>query len=87
MRFTDVTIVSVTGNDYKIHFLKLCKDEVINWILNNARLSKKYGSLTEINILINFLSMYKRLLIAILIIKEKEKIAGTSKKLLSSWKS
>ena len=44
--------------------------------MNNALLSKKYGSLTKINILINFLSMYKRLLIAILIIKEKEKIAG-----------
>ena len=38
--FNDVAIVTVKGNDYKIHFLYMSKDEAIN-LLRNADLTEK----------------------------------------------
>ena len=40
MSFKDVAIVSVKGNDYRIHFLYMSKDESIN-VLTNADLTEK----------------------------------------------
>ena len=44
MNFTDVAIVSIKGNDYRIHFLHVSKDAAID-ITNNFSLSEKKGSL------------------------------------------
>ena len=44
MNFNDVTIVSVKGNDYRIHFWYVSKNYAIN-IMNNSNLNKKTGSL------------------------------------------
>ena len=38
--FNDFAIVSVKGNDYRIHFCYMSKDEAIN-ILNDANLKEK----------------------------------------------
>ena len=43
MNFNDVAIVSIKGNDYRIHFLYISKDDAIN-IMKNSNL-KKSGSL------------------------------------------
>ena len=48
MNFNDVAIVSVKGNDYRIHFWYMSKDDAIN-IIHNSSLNEKIGSL------INFL--------------------------------
>ena len=44
MNFNDVAIVSIKGNDYRIHFWYMSKDDAIN-IINNSNLTKKTGSL------------------------------------------
>ena len=44
MNFNDVTIVSIKGNDYRIHHWYMSKDESIN-IMKNSDLIKKPGSL------------------------------------------
>ena len=43
MNLTDVAIVSVKGNDYRIHFWYMSKDDEIS-IMNNSSLNKKTGS-------------------------------------------
>ena len=48
MNFNDVAIVSVKGNDYRIHFWYMSKYDAIN-IIHNSSLNEKIGSL------INFL--------------------------------
>ena len=48
MNFNDVAIVSIKGNDYRIHFWHMSKDDAIN-ITHNSSLNEKIGSL------INFL--------------------------------
>ena len=44
MNFNDVAIVSIKGNDYRVHFWYMSKDDTIN-IMNNSNLTKKTGSL------------------------------------------
>ena len=44
MNFNDVAIVSIKGNDYRIHFGYISKDNAIN-IMKNSNLNKKTGSL------------------------------------------
>ena len=44
MNFNDVAIVSIKGNDHRIHFWYTSKDDAIN-IMNNSSLNKKTGSL------------------------------------------
>ena len=44
MNFNDPAIVSVKGNDYRIHFWYMSKDDAIN-IMNNSDLSEKSGLL------------------------------------------
>ena len=44
MNFNDVAIVSIKGNDYRVHFWYMSKDDTIN-IMNNSNLNKKTGSL------------------------------------------
>ena len=43
MIFNDVYIVSIKGNDYRIHFWYVSKDDSIN-IFNNSGMNKKTGS-------------------------------------------
>ena len=42
--FNDVSIVSVKGSDYRIHFWYMSNDDAIN-IMNNSNLDGKGGSL------------------------------------------
>ena len=49
MNFNDVAIVSIKGNDYRIRFWCMSKDDAIS-IMNNASLNKKIGSLYFFNI-------------------------------------
>ena len=42
MNFNDVAIVSVKGNDYRIHFWYISKDDAIS-IMNNSDLNEKTG--------------------------------------------
>ena len=49
MNFNDVAIVSIKGNDYRIRFWCMSKDDAIS-IMNNASLNKKTGSLYFFNI-------------------------------------
>ena len=44
MNFNDVAIVSINGNDYRIHYWYMSKDDAIS-ILNNYSLNEKTGSL------------------------------------------
>ena len=44
MNFNDVAIVSIKGNDYRIHFWYMSKDYAISMI-NNSNLDEKTGSL------------------------------------------
>ena len=44
MNFNDVAIVSIKGNDYKIHFWYRSKDDAIS-IKNNSNLTEKSGLL------------------------------------------
>ena len=44
MKVNDVAIVSIKGNDYRIHFWYMSKDDPIS-IKNNSSLNKKTGSL------------------------------------------
>ena len=40
MILNDIAILSVRGNDYRIHFLHMIKDEAVN-LLRNAGLSEE----------------------------------------------
>ena len=44
MNFNDVAIVSIEGNDYRIHFWYMRKDETIN-IMHNSSLNEETGLL------------------------------------------
>ena len=44
MNFNDVPIVSIKGNDYRIHFWYMSKDEAIS-IIHNSSLNEKTGLL------------------------------------------
>ena len=44
MNFNDVAIVSIKGNDYRIHFWYMSKDDTIN-IMNDSSLNEKSGSI------------------------------------------
>ena len=44
MNFNDVAIVSIKGNDYRIHFWDMSKDEAIS-IMHDSKLSEKTGLL------------------------------------------
>ena len=44
MDFNDVAIVSIKGNDYRIHFWYMSKDEAIS-IMHNSNLNEKTGLL------------------------------------------
>ena len=44
MNFNDVAIVSIKGNDYRIHFWYMSKDNAIS-IMNNSNLNEKTGLL------------------------------------------
>ena len=44
MSFNDVAIVSVKGNDYRIHFWYMSKDDAIS-IMHNSNLIAKKGTL------------------------------------------
>ena len=44
MNFNDVAIVSIKGNDYRIHFWYMSKNDAIN-LMNNSSLIEKTGSL------------------------------------------
>ena len=47
MNFDDVAIVSIKGNDYRIHFWYMSKDDAIS-IMNNSNLNEKTGLLYKI---------------------------------------
>ena len=53
MNFNDVAIVSVKGNDYRIHFWYMSKNDAIS-VMHSSNLSKKTG------ILYFFLNMHKK---------------------------
>ena len=44
MNFNDVAIVSIKGNDYKIHFWYMSKDDATS-IMHNSKLNDKTGVL------------------------------------------
>ena len=44
MNFNDAAIVSIKGNDYRIHFWYISKNDAIN-IMNNSNLNEKTGLL------------------------------------------
>ena len=44
MNFNDVVIVSIKGNNYRIHFWCMGKDDAIS-IMSNSNLNEKAGSL------------------------------------------
>ena len=44
--FNDISIISVKGNDYRIHLSYISKNEAIN-ILNDSSLSEKSGPLSK----------------------------------------
>ena len=44
MDFNDAAIVSIKGNNYRIHFWYMSKDDAIN-IMKNSNLNEKTGSL------------------------------------------
>ena len=44
MNFNDVGIVSIKGNDCRIHFWYMSKDDAIS-IMNNSNVNEKTGSI------------------------------------------
>ena len=44
MNFNDVAMVSIKGNDYRIHFWYMSKNDAIN-LMNNSSLNENTGSL------------------------------------------
>ena len=44
MNFNDVAIVSIKGNDYRINFWNMSKDDAIT-TMNNSNLNEKTGLL------------------------------------------
>ena len=44
INFNDVAILSIKGNDYRIHFRCMSKNDAIN-LMNNSSLNEKTGSL------------------------------------------
>ena len=67
----DPAIVSIKGNDYRIHFLHVSKEEFVS-IMNKTDFEKKKILVKNKNIYI-FLFLHKRWIIATLIIKEIKK--------------
>ena len=63
--FNDVTIVSVKGNDFRIHFWYMSNNVAIN-IMKRSNLNEKSGWL-------QIFSSYKKQMIKLLVIKETEK--------------
>ena len=55
MSFNYVAIVSIKGNDYRIHFWYMSKDEAIS-MMHNSSLNEKTGILY-----IFFLTIYKKM--------------------------
>ena len=53
INFNDVAIVSIKGNDYRIHFWYMNKDDAIS-IMNNSNLSERD------RVVIIFFSLYKK---------------------------
>ena len=53
MNFNDVAVVSIKGNDYRIHFWYMSTDNAIS-IMNNSNLNEKTGLLQF------FFTIYKR---------------------------
>ena len=53
MNFNDVAIVSIKGNDYRIHFWYISKSDTIV-LMTNSNLKKKTGFCK------NFFTIYKR---------------------------
>ena len=51
--FDDVAIVSVKGNNYRIHFCYMSKNDAIS-LMNNSNLNKKNW------IIINFFLLYRK---------------------------
>ena len=45
MKFNDIVIVSIKGNDYIIHFWYMSKGDAIS-IMNNSNLNEKTGALS-----------------------------------------
>ena len=45
MNFNDVAIVSIKGNDYRIHFWHMSRDEAISIMHNWKNLNEKTGLL------------------------------------------
>ena len=43
MNFNDIAMVSIKGNDYRIHFWYMSKDDAIS-IMNNFSLNERTGS-------------------------------------------
>ena len=60
MSFNDVAVVSVKGNDYRIHFCYLSKDEAIN-LLKHADFTEKSGTLWNIKKLFPHIKMGKEI--------------------------
>ena len=67
----DAAIVSIKGNDYRIHFLHVSKEEFVS-IMNKTDFEKKKILVKNKNIYI-FLFLHKRWITATLIIKEIKK--------------
>ena len=44
LNFNDVAIVSIKGNDYRIHFWYMSKNDAVD-LMNNSSLHEKTGSL------------------------------------------
>ena len=40
MNFNDIAIISIKGNDYRIHFWYMSKDEAIS-VMHNSNLNEK----------------------------------------------
>ena len=74
MNFNDVAIVFIKGNDYRIHFWYMSKDEAINIMCNS--------SLNENWIIINFFSLYIKDKWKNLLSKKQRSDFKQSKKLL-----
>ena len=58
MSFTDIAIVSVKANDYRIHFWYMSKDEAIN-LLRNTDFTEKSRTSLNINISYHLKKMNK----------------------------
>ena len=74
MNFNDAAIVSIKGNDYRIHFRYMSKNDAIV-LMTNSHLKDKNG------IFIHFFTIYKRL-VKNLLSKKQRSDFKQSKRLL-----